>query len=200
MWEFLGNIASTYGFGALIALIALGGMAFAVKALWKRNQELANGPQSKRLEGIEEQIKELVRMETELHDAHLGPEARDDQNRIKWYGAARVEELVVRIEEIITEIREAHVEKIETLRDEHSIQIVALRQEFTERLTALQSARHNEAAAYARRIDELQEKRMSEMKEVVTTVVRSSTETNAAVGKISDTMDTLTDVLARGGR
>ena len=154
MWEFLGNVAGTYGFGALIALIALGGMGFAVRELWKRNKELANGPTSKRMEAIEDQLKELVR---------VGGDIR-------------------------------------TLRDEHGIQLAALRKEFTERLTVVQGARQDETAAYARRVDELQEKRLSEMKEVVTAVVRSSIETNTAVGKISDTMDTLTDVMARGGR
>lgn len=210
MWEFLSNIATTYGFGALIALIALGGMGFAVRALWKRNQELANGAAEKQLKAIQEQLKELIRLETELHDVHLGPEARDDQNRIKWYGAARMNEVVARVEELVTEIRDGHIEKVESLHEQHGIQLAALRKEFTERLTALQTARQNETAAHARRIDELQElrvtgqaqaheKRLADMKEVVTTVVRSSTETNAAVGKISATMETLTDVMARGG-
>jgi hypothetical protein len=197
MWEFLGNIASTYGFGALIALIALGGMGYAVRALWKRNQELTNGTAGKQLKAIEDQLKELVRLETELHDVHLGPEAHDEQNRIKWYGAARVDELVVKIEGIIAEVRQSHVAKVESIREEHGVTVDVLRREFAERLTALQTARQNETAAHARRIDELQEKRLAEMKEVVTTVVRSSTETNAAVGKISTTMDTLTEVMTR---
>lgn len=168
-WDLLGEIAKTYGFGALIAVMALAAMGYAVRALWKRNKELSNGPQSKRLGAIENKIKELASTE-----------------------ALRKEYQVI----------------TENLREEHAIQVEALRREFTDRLTALQMARQNEIAAYARRLDELQElrvsdgaaayeKRLSEMKEVVTTVVRSSNENNAATGKISGMMETLIEVLKR---
>lgn len=41
MWEFLGEVLRTQGLLALVLLLTIGGLAFAVKHLWARNQELS---------------------------------------------------------------------------------------------------------------------------------------------------------------
>ncbi len=41
MWEFLGSVLRQHGLAAVVILAALAGCAYAIRALWTRNKELA---------------------------------------------------------------------------------------------------------------------------------------------------------------
>jgi DNA anti-recombination protein RmuC len=66
---------------------------------------------------------------------------------------------------------------------------------FARRLAAVQEKCSEEAQNYSKKLDDLHEKRLNEMKEVVTEVVTSASKSNAAVERISLTMDLFKDMM-----
>jgi hypothetical protein len=82
---------------------------------------------------VMKKLNEILDIEQKLFEAHLGPGAKDEEGRLKWWGASRIEELLGEITE-----------------------------RCSARIEALQEQRLKEAQAAGHRIDELQEKRVSE--------------------------------------
>jgi tRNA A37 N6-isopentenylltransferase MiaA len=129
VWEFAGNVLETHGLAAVVLLAVIGGAGFAVRELWKKNQEL---------------------------------------------GALSRESL------------KAEGEKRAKMRAAHEKEIAAMRLELQVK-----------SEEYAARLDELQEKRVTEAQEVVREVVGHVGQTQQAVGKITDALTFLRESVER---
>lgn len=183
MWEFLKSVLEQHGLAAVVILAALGGLGYVIRVLWKRNQELQettpNKEISKALKELKDLLDETLVLEKQLHEVHLGANARDASGRLKWWGAARVEEL------------------FEDLTGRYEEQVGGLRTEFEARLSALQEKRIDEARVLTSRIDELQEKRVTEAHEMVREALTILHGVQQSVDRITSAMEALRDVVRR---
>ena len=185
MWDFLKSLLEQHGLAAVVIVAALAGCGVIIKVLWKRNQELQkeksapNAEISKALKGLKGILDEILVIEKALHEAHLGPNAKDGEGRLKWWGASRIEEM---FEDLTTRYEE---------------QIGGLRTEFEARLNALQEKRIEEARAQSARIDDLQEKRVTEAQEMVREAMTILQDTKSSVDRITIAMEALRDVVRR---
>lgn len=201
MWELMGSVAEKYGFGALVAIAALGSMAWALREMWRRNKELSEkltnlpGAYDETLEVLKhvkyahsgdgdiiQKLNKLLELETALYDAHLGANAKDREGRLKWWGAARIDELM------------------EVQRKKHQDDMRSLRELYETRIAALQEARSLESAEFVVRIDALQEKRVSEAQQVTSLVVDHVSTTRASVEKITTAMEILSSTVSSARR
>lgn len=84
-------------------------------------------------------------------------------------------------------MREAHIKQLTSLRDEHE-------KELKEALTAQRDA----AVNYAERLDALQERRVTEMRDVTTKVVQHISSIDTTVGKLGTAVDVLVRISDQG--
>lgn len=119
---------------------------------------------------VMKKLNEILVIDEQLYEAHLGTGARDEEGRLKWWGAARMEEL-------LTDIISRYEQRIE----------------------ALQEVRLDEAKAAGTRIDELQEKRVEMSGEMLREMVEVMKDFKSLAKRIQEVMENLQAMMLRGG-
>jgi hypothetical protein len=175
-------------------------MGYAVRALWKRNKELqdrvrpTNGKQHEEVVALLKQIRfqhtsdgelqkklnEILEIETSLYEAHLGPNARDPQGRLKWWASTDP------IEEMLEKAIVRWEERLEQLRSQYE-----------SRISTIQERRLEEARGSGERIDELHEKRVNESQAMVREALTILRDTQTSVARITATMEDLRALVRR---
>jgi hypothetical protein len=116
---------------------------------------------------VMKKLNEILDIERQMYEVHLGAGAKDQEGRLKWWGAARVEELLVEITS------------------------------YEETIAALQEQRLKEAQSAGHRIDELQEKRVSEAHVMVRESMTILQENQKSSERIREAMEDLRAVVRR---
>lgn len=75
MWEFLGTVLETQGLIAAVLLVVIGSAGFAMRELWKKNQEL--GVQYRKMLSEEAEKRHTMRDAHDLEVAALREELRE---------------------------------------------------------------------------------------------------------------------------
>lgn len=119
---------------------------------------------------VMKKLNEILDIEEKLFDAHLGPGAKDEEGRLKWWGASRIEELLGDITERC-----------------------ALR------IQALQELRLKEGKQAGNRIDELQELRVAHADRTVREAIEVMKAVTQIAEDIRKVVEDLRSMLMRGG-
>lgn len=94
-----------------------------------------------------------------------------------------------------SEMRAATTADVAQLKEAHTSEVAALKLHHAEALGRVQEEWRKDEARCASRIDELQERRVSEGQEFVREATRHVASTREEIGKIGRSMDVLTDVM-----
>ncbi len=119
---------------------------------------------------ITKKLNEILEIEKQLFEAHLGPNATDDEGRLKWWGASRIEEL---LGELTTR--------------------------YESRIEALQDLRLKEGQQAGKRIDELQELRVAHADKTVREAIEVMKAVTQHAKEIRKAVEDLRSLFLRGG-
>jgi len=95
-------------------------------------------------------------------------------------------------------LREAYEAERDSMREAHSKVIAALNDEHDRELKDALNGRHDDAAKYAERLDALQERRVTEVRDVTTKVVQHIASIDTTVGKLGTAVDVLVRISNQG--
>lgn len=136
MWNFLTQLLTQGGVIAVLVCAVIAGLGAAVWVVWKQNatfqKALLESQEQAQKKLIEEHTKALRDMEEvvtksldlleQLHEAHLGSNARDAAGKLKWWNdvelavqARKFEELHLKYNERIESIQERRIQDQQSL-------------------------------------------------------------------------------------
>lgn len=119
---------------------------------------------------VMKKLNEILNIEEKMFEAHLGPGAKDEEGRLKWWGASRMEEL-------LTDFTGRYEQRIE----------------------ALQELRLKEGKQAGNRIDELQELRVAHADKTVREAIEVMKAVTQIAEDIRKSNEDLRNMIMRGG-